>query len=174
MKIYVVYRTGLPPSHVFLDKNLAEQYVDKLNTSPFKVDHYLIKEMQPSDEIFSQAKFVVTAVTGLEVVHGGKGAGVSFSFFLRNQNNMDDNLEQHWSYREEYYTNSTKVRKQRIGAVLVIEEYKTEKDIDKELYKRKYKALLENLLATVNSKRTDGWSVSDINSWLEREHFVPN
>lgn len=163
---------GLPPSRVFLDKNLAEQYVDKLNTSPFEVDHYLIKEMQPSDEIFSQAKFVVTALAGLEVVHGGKQAGVHFSFCLRDENNMDNYIEERWSYSEEYYNRSTKVRRQRIGAVLIIEESKSKKDVDKELYKSKYEELFKNLLVTVDSMRVDGSSVSDINDWLERGHFV--
>ncbi|MDM5335746.1 hypothetical protein QUF84_00350 [Fictibacillus enclensis] len=171
MKVYVVYKES--PVQIFLEAEKAMQYIQFVNTSPSKIDHYKIKIMETVDELFSKFEIVTNYW-----FHYDLKDGKDHFFFLstREQNSLDNELsfsENTLRYEEKLYHNSEKPRVRTIMGNYYIE--RRESDINFDLYRERFdtncKALLENI---IQFRTKEQWSVDQINKWLPKDLFIIN
>jgi hypothetical protein len=169
MKIYVVYR-GFP-LQVFLDEDIAKKYIESVDTSPYEIGKYRIKEMETADELFKNFKIVTSYWFRYELKDGK-----NHNFFLntREENSLDNNLSNligALRYEETLYHNSVKPRvRSIIGSFYV---GKRESDIENDMYREKFRGMCKELIEDIiHFRTTEHWSVEQVNQWLPKEAFV--
>jgi hypothetical protein len=168
MKLYLVYRHS--PVHLFLNRELAEKYIELVNTSPNEIDRLKIIEMEPSDEIFNQLRIETTYWCRYELLSNG-----SINYYLNSYerenwgNKMSTDIEEQ-KYEEKLWPRSTKVKSQILSARFITDL--RSKEIEERNYEERYGMVCEKLMTEINRlRKEEGWSVEKVNEWLTKEHF---
>jgi hypothetical protein len=171
MKLYLVYRHS--PVRLFLSRELAEKYIELVNTSPYEIDRFKIIEMEPSDELFNQLRIETTYWCHYELRSNG---GIHYYLNSYEQENWGNKMStdtEEQKYEEKLWPRSTKVKSQILSASFITALRR--KEIEERNYEERYGMVCEKLMTEINQLRTEeGWSVEKVNEWLTKEHFQIN